>query len=111
ASCRSRCAILRTWRSPTARSWRETSRLSLPSASSRSRPRISFPKVGPLWENELIGWVLPMIELRIEDDQGNEIRRQVFEDNEVLIGRARGNQISLQSSTVSSKHARLYRDN
>jgi pilus assembly protein CpaF len=52
-----------------------------------------------------------MIELRIEDDQGNEIRKQVLEGDEILIGRARGNQIALQSSTVSSKHARLYRDN
>jgi len=52
-----------------------------------------------------------MIELRIEDDQGNEIRKQVLEGDEILIGRARGSQIALQSSTVSSKHARLYRDN
>ena len=44
-----------------------------------------------------------MIELRIEDDQGNEIRKQVLEGDEILIGRARGNQIALQSSTVSSK--------
>jgi len=52
-----------------------------------------------------------MIELRIEDEQGQELRKQVLEGDEVVIGRARTNHVSLPNSSVSGKHARLYRDN
>jgi len=51
-----------------------------------------------------------MIELRIEDDKGTELAKQSLDGDEVIIGRARTNQVSLQSSSVSSKHARLYRE-
>jgi pilus assembly protein CpaF len=52
-----------------------------------------------------------MIELKIEDKDGKELRRERLEGDEVLIGRAKGNHIVLSSGTVSSKHARLHRDN
>jgi len=52
-----------------------------------------------------------MIELKIEDKDGKELRRERLEGDEVLIGRAKGNHVVLSSGTVSSKHARLYRGN
>jgi pilus assembly protein CpaF len=52
-----------------------------------------------------------MIELRIEDEQGNELRKQTLEGDEIAIGRARTNQVSLPTSSVSGTHARLYREN
>jgi pilus assembly protein CpaF len=52
-----------------------------------------------------------MIAIRIEDDSGTELRRDQLEGDEIVIGRGGANQIVLKSSTVSTKHARLYRDN
>jgi pilus assembly protein CpaF len=52
-----------------------------------------------------------MIGIRIEDDSGTELRNDRLEGDEIVIGRGGGNQIVLKSSTVSTKHARLYRDN
>jgi pilus assembly protein CpaF len=52
-----------------------------------------------------------MIAIRIEDESGTELRSDKLDGNEIVIGRGGGNQIVLKSSTVSTKHARLYRDN
>jgi pilus assembly protein CpaF len=52
-----------------------------------------------------------MIGIRIEDENGTELRRDQLEGDEIVIGRGGGNQIVLKSSTVSTKHARLYRNN
>jgi pilus assembly protein CpaF len=51
-----------------------------------------------------------MIAIRIEDESGTELRRDQLEGDEIVIGRGGGSQIVLKSSTVSTKHARLYRD-
>jgi pilus assembly protein CpaF len=52
-----------------------------------------------------------MIAIRIEDESGTELRSDQLDGNEIVIGRGGGNQIVLKSSTVSTKHARLYREN
>ncbi len=52
-----------------------------------------------------------MIAIRIEDESGTELRRDQLEGDEIVIGRSGGSQIVLKSSTVSTKHARLYREN
>ncbi len=52
-----------------------------------------------------------MIAIRVEDDSGTELRNDRLEGDEIVIGRGGANQIVLKSSTVSTKHARLYRDN
>src|SRR5262249_19676148 len=52
-----------------------------------------------------------MIELSVQDKAGQEVTRRKFETDEISIGRAAGNDLVLASPTVSSKHARLRREN
>jgi pilus assembly protein CpaF len=52
-----------------------------------------------------------MIELSVQDKAGQEVARRKFESDEISIGRSPGNDLVLASPTVSSKHARLRREN
>ena len=51
-----------------------------------------------------------MIELRVEDEAGSPVRSQCFESSEISIGRAPTNDLVLASAAVSSRHARLFRN-
>jgi pilus assembly protein CpaF len=52
-----------------------------------------------------------MIELRIQDPAASEPKIERFDGDEVTIGRIQGNHLVLPNPTVSSRHARVYRDN
>ncbi len=52
-----------------------------------------------------------MIELEVVGEGAAEPKRVRFEGPQVSIGRVRSNDLVLASSTVSSKHARLYKEN
>ena len=52
-----------------------------------------------------------MIELEVHGEGGAQPKRKQFEGTQVAIGRVRSNDLVLSSPTVSSKHARLYREN
>ena len=51
-----------------------------------------------------------MIELRVEDEAGSPVRSQCFESSEISIGRAPTNDLVLAGTAVSSRHARLFRN-
>jgi pilus assembly protein CpaF len=52
-----------------------------------------------------------MIELEVYGEGSAEPKRKQFDGTQVAIGRVRSNDLVLASPTVSSKHARLYREN
>src|SRR5215467_4067313 len=52
-----------------------------------------------------------MISLRVQAESDTESRLERFGKEEVLIGRIAENDLVLPNTTVSSRHARIYRSN